>query len=266
MLESIGGPLELITDPSLESKYGIGVYFTCRKGGASEGIHGTLNLSFDVNDERGAVAFNRKTVSDAVGIPVSNWTLCRQVHGCRVHVVEQFDIGRGAHDHESGIPRTDGLISGLSGTLVGVLTADCIPVIFVAGRKRVCAAVHAGWRGVLAGVLPEAFKKIRMRSGEDAGGIDIYIGPHIRACCFEVGKELGGLFEDSIGEEAVDRCYGNVDHVDLESAIIVQMKRMGVSNGNIHMAKQCTSCGDDYFSHRRDRGMTGRQAGLAVIQ
>ncbi|MBN2167913.1 MAG: peptidoglycan editing factor PgeF [Actinobacteria bacterium] len=265
MLESIDGPFELISDPSLESIYGIGVYFTCRKGGASEGNYHSMNLSFNVNDERVAVANNRKALADVVGVPVNRWTLCRQVHGCRIHVMEEYDIGRGAYDHESGIPRSDGLVSDLSGTLIGVLTADCVPVIIVAKRKRVCAAVHAGWRGVLAGVLPKAYKNVQMKTGENNGDIDIYIGPHIRSCCFEVQKELGGMFESYIGIEAVDRSLGNCSYIDLEASIVSQLEREGAVRENIHSMKRCTFCEENYFSHRKDGGLTGRQAGIAVI-
>lgn len=140
--------LEMLVARDLEER-GLLVAFTGRDGGTSYGPFSSLNLSFKVGDDRRAVSANRRRVSDSLGIPLEAWVLPQQVHGRSIAVAGRLEVGRGAVDFASGIPRTDGLVTVLRGVAIGVLTADCLPVAMIAPSGPGVAMAHAGWRGVL---------------------------------------------------------------------------------------------------------------------
>lgn len=256
---------EIISVPYLEDKYGIGVFFTSRLGGISSIPFKSLNLSFNVGDEREAVLENRARLSREVGVGFDRWVFCRQVHGCRVRCVDRHDLGRGAYDYESAIPRSDALLTAEKETAVGILTADCVPVVMVAGTNRICAVAHAGWRGVLAGVVPVTCRRMMAESGGSCGEIQVFIGPHIRSCCFTVKDDIAGMFPPEYSCVSVREEQGRLRNINLESILVGQLVNEGLSRNNIHSVGICTSCDDNYFSHRKEKGNTGRQAGIAVI-
>ena len=154
-------------------------------------------------------------------------------------------------------PAADAVLTDRPGVLVGVRTADCLPVLLADPRTRSVAAVHAGWRGAAAGVLPTAVNALAVEYGARPAEIEAAIGPGIGVCCFEVGEEVAGRFS----ERFVDRQRVR-PHVDLASALEAQLARCGVAR--CETIRECTSCRlDRYFSHRAERGRTGRM--LAVI-
>ncbi len=154
-------------------------------------------------------------------------------------------------------PEADAVCTDRAGVLVGVRTADCIPILLADPRRRAVAAVHAGWRGVAAGVLPGAVQTMVSEYGSAPAGIEAAIGPGIGACCFEVGDEVA----DQFSSDFVDRSPAR-PHVDLVAALESQLTDFGVES--VAVARQCTSCDlDRYFSHRAEHGITGRM--LAVV-
>ena len=154
-------------------------------------------------------------------------------------------------------PEGDAVITSQSGVLVGVRTADCVPVLLVDPLTRSVAAIHAGWRGIVAGVLPNAIAGLIAEYGARPRDIEAAIGPGIRSCCFEVGEEVACQF----GEESVDRGRAR-PHVDLASALREQLARVGVEKAI--ECDHCTSCDlSRYFSHRAERGVTGRMLAVA---
>jgi polyphenol oxidase len=200
--------------------------FTTRRGGVSEGPYASLNLGLWTDDDAGRVRDNRERVRAEVG--AERLAQGRQVHGTRVVV-----------DAE-GIEEADGQVTTAPGVAAIVLVADCLPVA-LAGPERV-AMVHAGWRGLAAGVL---------ESGVEAtGAVAAAIGPGIGPCCYEVGDDVRAVFGTS------ERT------LDLKAIARARLEAAGVRD--IHDCGLCTSCdAERFFSHRRDCGVTGRQAGLA---
>ena len=171
----------------------------------------------------------------------------RQVHGTTVI---------GATD---GQLAADGVVTTEAGVLVGVVTADCVPVLLVDPGRHVAAAVHAGWRGGSAGVLEEAVRRMSDDSGAGARTIEAVIGPAIGGCCYEVGPEVREAFEARTGhttDEAWSTRAGR-DHVDLRTAARLLLAATGV--GSIDVLGPCTACGAGYHSYRRDGTRTGRQ-------
>ena len=154
-------------------------------------------------------------------------------------------------------PEADAVGSGTPGVLLGVRTADCLPVLLVAPRSRAVAAVHAGWRGTVAGVLPRAVQGLTVDLGARPQEIEAAVGPGIGACCFEVGEEVASQFPE--------RCVaddGGKPHVDLAAALEGQLADCGVRM--VMTARLCTHCDvERFFSHRAEAGRTGRM--LSVV-
>jgi polyphenol oxidase len=220
--------------------------FTTRRGGFSQGPYASLNLGRLTDDDRHAVNRNRALVAQQLGVGFAHG---RQVHGAVVARVVA-PTGNGEEP-----PEADGQATSTPGVAGLVLTADCLPIA-IAGNGAV-AMVHAGWRGLAAGVVGEGVAAIR-ELGAD-GQLAAAIGPGAGPCCYEVGDEVHDLFEDR------GPAVRNGGNLDLKKIAQVELERAGV--GEVHDVGLCTICADEalFFSHRRDHGRTGRQAGIAWL-
>ena len=188
-------------------------------------------------------------VAAAFGAPGFETATLKQVHSGRF---VRTDTAWGTNR-----PEADAVIAGRPGVLIGVRTADCFPVLLVDPVTRSLAAVHAGWRGTAAGVLKNAIRGLADEFGAKASDVEAAIGPGIGSCCFEVGEEVAEVF----GEKFVERGRAK-PHVDLMGALEEQLAHAGVTS--VNSCCQCTSCNlGQYFSHRGERGVTGRM--LAAI-
>jgi polyphenol oxidase len=212
--------------------------FTTRRGGVSTGPYASLNLGRWTEDDADAVQANRERVAAIVGVPLDAVLQGRQVHGTRVE--------RRA-DPASALNEADGQATAERGLAALALAADCLPVAVI-GTKAV-AMLHAGWRGLAGGVLQEGVRAVRELG--DEGPLQAAIGPGAGGCCYQVGADAGAAFGVSAGP------------LDLKSAAHERLASAGVEK--IHDVGICTLCSDPglFFSHRRDGGVTGRQAGLA---
>jgi len=174
--------------------------------------------------------------------------LARQVHGTRIALAE-----RGAR------PEADGLVSASPGLGVGVVTADCVPVLLVDRGTRAVAAVHAGWRGAAGGVLEAAIADLRARFGSRPDDVEAVAGPAIGGCCYEIGPDVIAAFERRSGSTtapALTTVNGR-DHLDLRAAVRLLLAAAGVRA--VAILGPCTACGGNYHSYRRDGSGTGRQ-------
>jgi polyphenol oxidase len=218
--------------------------FTTRRGGCSSGPFASLNLGRLTADSREAVARNRELVREEVGRPLG---MVRQVHGSTV-------VRMDAAPRDGTLAEADGVVTRRRDAAPAVLVADCLPVV-VAGQRAV-AVLHAGWRGLAVGVLEEGVRALR--EYEEQEGLEAAIGPGIGACCYEVGPEVQEAFTAYGSEVWRGR------NLDLEAVARRQLERAGV--GVVHSLGLCTSCHPGlFFSHRRDDGVTGRQAGVAWL-
>lgn len=257
--------LDLIVSPLLEEERHVRVSFSDRNGGVGTGRFASLNLSYNVGDDPSAVKSNRSRLGDSTGVPTGEWVLCQQVHGTCVMEVGPLEVGRGGSDFLSAIPRCDGLVTDLPGVALGVLTADCVPVLMATPGGRAVAAVHQGWKGALAGVAAVALRKLCRVAACRPEEVVSVIGPYIGPCCMEVEYDLARRFRTRFGRETVtDRGSGGVS-VDLGAACRVQLIQAGAEPVNLFVAGICTRCDDRYFSFRGSSGVTGRQAGVVSI-
>lgn len=226
------------TDPEARAG-GILVAFARREGGLSRPPFDSLNLAATVGDETDDVEHNRARVAQAVGFDVKDLVLARQVHGCGVLEARP--------DDEGVIGEADVLVSNSPGKVVGILTADCVPVV-LAGNG-VVAVAHAGWRGLVQGAIEAAVERV-------GPVVKAWVGPSIHACCYEVGPKVISAFERA------DLPIADEDHVDPGRAAVVALQRAGVAD--VEAITDCTSCDARYFSYRRD-GVTGRQGAFVGL-
>lgn len=218
--------------------------FTTRRGGTATGAYASLDLAIgDGGHDRAAVEQNYRRVADQLGVPRDHIVQGRQVHEA---VVARVD---GPGPVADGV---DGHATAASGLALLVLTADCLPVAL--GAEGAVAMVHAGWRGLAAGILAEGVRAVRDLGG--TGPITAAIGPGAGGCCYEVGDEVRDAFSDVPAAQA-----GR--NVDLKLIAAARLRAAGVEV--VHDVGLCTMCSDPslFFSHRRDGGVTGRQAGIA---
>ena len=215
--------------------------FTTRVGGASEGPFASWNMSYAVGDERKHVAANRAIANEAVERPgTSSWGRIRQVHG---NVVVR------ARPASADLLPADAVWSDDRDDVIAVFAADCLPVLLV-GSDRVAAA-HAGWRGLIAGVVEAAASAV--------GATTAWVGPGIGPCCFEIGADAADPLRGRFGPTVLT----DETHADLWTAAEIAARAGGVLQ--LNTARVCVSCSAElFFSHRRDRGRTGRQALVAA--
>ncbi|MBN2231224.1 MAG: peptidoglycan editing factor PgeF [Deltaproteobacteria bacterium] len=246
------------------------VAFSGRHGGVSRGPCGGANMAWQVGDDDRAVAANRRLLLEEVagsGRPPRLITVT-QVHGDRVMTVESR---RGC---DPGVWRhleADGLITREPGPCLGILTADCFPVLLAAGENAGVGAVHAGWRGVVRGIVPRAIEKLAVLAGVRPAAMRMFIGPGIRRCCFEVGEEVPAALERACPALDVATIWWpgprpGYGYLDLPAAICRQAQGAGVQVEHIADCGLCTADGDFFFSYRRDHGITGRQIGVIGLR
>jgi len=243
--------------PLLEAR-GVPHAFSTRLGGKSPPPFDSLNLGnpsgCEVQDDYGRIYENYDLLQAAIGVGGRTRCWVHQVHGGTVvDVDERF---------ESGV-KADAMVSDDPTKILAVRVADCVPVLIATEDGKYVAAIHAGWRGVIAEVVPAAAGRLRFRTRK---GLVAAIGPSISSEAFEVGPEVIGRFRERFRDEAPITMRGDgsgKSHVDLRAAIALQLRRAGVAPENIDISDRCTvRDAGEFFSHRRERGITGRMAAL----
>ena len=240
---------------------GAEVLFSTRKGGFSEGPFESLNLGLLTGDDRAAVIRNRRRLAQLAGVEPENVAMGWQVHGAEIKEWDGPDPDKAFLDPEGGHLKVDGHLTRRQDVAALVLAADCLPVA-IAGSGAV-AMLHCGWRGLAGGLIAKAAERLlsarhlTIGGGADAARYAAAVGPGIGACCYEVGEEVLEVFASYDG--AAD---GRM--LDLRAVAEQQLREAGIER--IEHVDYCTSCHEDlFFSHRRDKGVTGRQGGIAWL-
>jgi YfiH family protein len=166
--------------------------FFTRRGGVSRGIYATLNVGLGSADDSLAVAENRRRVAETFGAPDDHLLTCEQVHSADIFVAN-------GPWRDRPRPRADGVVTMRAGLVCGALSADCAPVLIADSDARVVAAVHAGWRGALNGVIDSAVRAMTA-VGADASSLVAAIGPCIGPLSYEVGEDLLERFVTKVAE------------------------------------------------------------------
>jgi YfiH family protein len=229
---------------------GYRVAFSTRIGGVSDGSFRSLNIGLLTGDEPGRVVENRRRLCGALGVDPETATMALQVHGSRVTEARPLGVVTPGTPYD----RCDGLWTDRPGQAMLLVTADCFPVALARtnGRPRL-AVLHVGWRGLLDGIAASGVAPL----GE--GKLRAAIGPGIGVCCYEVGEEVGAPFRERFGPDVV-----RGRNLDLGLAIERALREAGVAS--VERLGGCTACNAElYFSHRRDRGQTGRQGVVGLL-
>jgi YfiH family protein len=262
--------------------------FSTRPGGVSaiaghpavtpEKAEKILNLGFTEWDTRENVLENRRRFQTALGSTDLTLVALKQFHSDVVHVFETAPAEPS---------RADASVTDQPGLLLGVQTADCVPILLVDPRKRVVAAVHAGWRGTLQRIVAKAIGKMQMEFATKPADLLAALGPAIGGCCYEVGTEVSSAFlaqfpnaaewfdELRTGDEPNPLQWLSMMppghqplpksvHLDLRKANRAHLLAAGLSAKNIFVSDLCTACRPDLlFSYRKEGAATGRL--LSVI-
>ncbi len=226
------------------------VAFSTRVGGVSDGPYASLNLGLLTADEPERVVANRHRLCRAVDADPETATMAMQVHGANVAAARPYGVTTPGTAYE----RCDGLWSARRGQAMLLLTADCLPVaICRTDRAPALAVLHVGWRGLLAGIVAAG---IRAMGG---GRLAVSVGPGIGACCYPVQEDVARPVRDRFGDGVV-----RDGRLDLRAATERALREAGVDW--VEHVDRCTACEPRlFFSHRRDRGVTGRQGVIAYV-
>ncbi len=261
--------------------------FSTRQGGYSRAYGGhALNLGFTKTDSKAAVERNRAAFLASLGANGRPWALVtmRQVHSDVIHA-----ISKPPEEPLMG----DGMITNVPGLILAVQTADCLPVVLVDVKNRAVGVFHAGWRGTVKRIVEKAVGAMRLHFGSRPRDLEAAIGPGVRNCCYTVGEEVRDKFHsqfayanklfheikesDPVREKypmlfLTARAPGHSTlpvniFLDLVEANRLQLIDAGVSAKRIQTVQFCTACNTDLlFSHRAEKGITGRMMGVAGIR
>lgn len=285
--------LDVLQAPSFKKLPWLLHGFSTRVGGASKVYGGkALNLGFTAHDPKSAVEHNRRefiatlTATSGRKNPRPSQPpliTLRQIHSDLIHRVPEVPENPLAGD---------GMVTNVPGILLGILTADCLPVILVDPKHRAVGVFHAGWRGTVKRIVEKGVGEMHRWFGSAPRDLKAAIGPGIRSCCFEVGPEVRATFEaqfsygsalfretkdrDEIHEKypllfLTSRAPGHSDlpkkiFLDLAEANRRQLLAAGLLSKNISDLGQCTICRKDlFFSHRAEKGVTGRMMAAVGI-
>lgn len=222
-----------------------------RHGGVSPAPYTSLNLGKSTDDAPENTAENRRRFCAALGFSVEQLAWSRQVHGAGVlHATSP-----------GGAEGYDALVTQTPGVFLAVSVADCVPVLVYDPKRRAVAAIHAGWRGAAAGLVGKALRLMAERFGTEGADCLAYVGTCIDECSFEVGPEVAAAFHPAFKRLDPDR---GKYLVDLKKACAAQLRDFGIPERAIEVSPFSTVLHNgDYFSHRKEGGVTGRM--MAVI-
>ncbi len=238
--------------------------FSTRHGGVSRAPYNSLNLGFGTDDLRAHVEGNRATLCRAFNLQPHQLLTVKQVHGTDLLLIDDENLDL---SHFLSI-EADGIITNQRGFMIGVLVADCIPLLLHHPAKGVVAAIHVGWRGAAAGIIARAIETMKVHFHCDPDEILAAVGPGIGAHRFEVDRPVREAFRNGSGFWNQISTEVSLGHwqVDLALSCCLQLETAGVRTENIDSVAECTCCHQElFFSYRRDDGQTGRQLGFVML-
>lgn len=240
--------------------------FSTRHGGVSEAPWDGLNCGLHVGDSGEAVIENRRRIAETAGFRLGQWTCAEQVHGCSVAVVSAADAGAGRLTRADALDAKDALITDAPGVMLAAYYADCVPLWFVDPLHKAVGLAHAGWRGSALDVAGETIRAMEQAFGSSPAELRAAIGPSIRGCCYEVDRVVAEhFFAIDDGEDTPDWLLPSVRPgrymLDLVKFNRQNLTKAGILAKHIEISEYCTSCRTDlFFSHRKEKGRTGRMA------
>jgi len=251
-------------ESELLAKCGVRACFSSRGGGYSASPYAALNLGLHVGDDEIAVLNNRLDYWSALELDPDSPVGARQVHGSRVMVVTRNDRGRGAASWTHALAGTDGLITLDRGVPVFGLAADCHLVALAAPEGGGVAVLHAGWRGLLGGIIDRGVGLLAGLVWKKPRDLVAFVGPGLGEGRFEVRGDFEAALAKAWGADALKefvRGDGSRRLFRYEAAVRRALESAGIPVGNVECAGECTATRSDrYYSHRASGGTTGRMS------
>jgi YfiH family protein len=246
--------IEYITSSLLDSHKGITHSFLTRKGGISSHPFDSLNFSSHEGDRLENIQENKKLVAQAFGFSLSSLITLNQVHGNDVIVIDAPPLNRQFEG--------DAMITNQKGLTLGILTADCLPILMKDSSEGIIGAVHAGWKGTSLRIVQEALISMEHFFGVQAYDVTVVLGPSIGVCCYEVDNKVLKHMRKNLPREMAPPSKRMLDLIDINRKLLLEM---GVKDDSIECLNFCTACREDlFFSYRRDR-ITGRQLSFIML-
>ena len=268
----------ILTRSDLLSVPGVRHGFSARAGGVSTLPHtASLNLADGLGDDAETVRKNKEIFARAVSGGAwggESTVAAHQIHSARVRLLTRENAGEG-YDRTAG-EDGDGFVTAEPGVMPVIRTADCAPILFAGLREDggpVIAAVHAGWRGTVAGIAAEAVR-VMQTLGCETESIRAAIGPRIGFCCYEVGEDFAAAVRQARGSGFAARhirtvpgaAAGSRPHADLAGMNCEILAEAGIGADQIDISPACTMCDEAYYSHRRMKGIRGVMgAGIVIL-
>ncbi len=228
-------------------------------------IHGTtlknnifpymFSFALHTGEESAAIFQNRNYLAQKIGIDKDfDIVLANQTHSNNISIIETNQT-LGWEKHNDAINDCDALITNQKNILIGVLTADCVPILLFDKTKEIIAAIHAGWKGSRDEILLKTVQKMSEVFGSNPKDIYAVVAPSIGSCCYEVGSDVAKNFSDDVKQNMQNEKY----MLDLKMENYNQLINAGLQKENIEVSDRCTSCGNDrFFSYRKEQGCSGR--------
>jgi len=241
--------------------------FSTRLGGVSPFPHDSLNLAGFNEDTAANILENRRRF---LKLFPGEWTLtgCWQVHGSDTRLVKDEQDAQPVSGVLGDGVYCDALVSAAAKVLIGVKTADCVPILLADPQSGAFAAVHAGWRGTVAAIVTHALQRLANEYGIRAENLRAAIGPAAAVCCYEVGEEVINAFKERFPDS--DKLFESTRpghaRIDLFQANRDQLLSAGVAADRIHTSGLCTMCHTDlFFSYRREKSVQGKVGRLMAV-
>ncbi len=238
--------------------------FSTRNGGVSRAPYNSLNLGLNTDDLLPHVEGNRSTFSRSFDLPPHQLLTVKQVHGNDLLLIDEPNPDL---SHFLSV-EVDAIVTNQPGIMIGVLVADCFPVLLWSADGKVAAAVHVGWRGAANGILGKVVTTICRNFDLQPAQLSAAVGPGIGAHKYEVDRPVRDAFRNGSGfwkEISTEVSLGHWQ-LDLALSCQLQLEQIGLETKKIEVAKECTCCHPELlFSYRRDQGTTGRQLGFVIL-
>jgi YfiH family protein len=248
--------------PAWEEQFpGLIAGFTSKNGGVGTGAFESLNLGFHVADDLSVVCENRRKLAEDIHFPLKSWIGAEQIHDAVIKKVGKGDRGKGSVSYDSSFQGTDGFYTDEKEILLTLCFADCVPIFFIAPEQGMIGIAHAGWKGTVKKIAVNMIQLWGME-GIHPEQIFVTIGPSICKKCYIVDKHVIELVQNIL-VDVEKKPYNLIKDaqysLDLREVNKMLLRQAGVPEKNMMVTDYCSSCHhDQFFSHRRDHGSTGR--------
>ncbi len=238
--------------------------FSTRNGGVSRPPYNSLNLGLGTDDHLANVEGNRATFIRAFNLSPHQLLTVKQVHGDDLLLIDESNPDL---SHFLSV-EVDAIVTNQTGIMIGILTADCFPLLIWHEKMKIAAVIHAGWHGAANGLIAKVVQTIHNHFDCPVAELQVAIGPGIGAHSYEVDRPVRDAFRQGSGywnEIAKETKLGHWQ-LNIPLSCQLQLEQSGIKPQNIEIAEQCTCCHPElFFSHRRDNGISGRQIGFVQL-